>query len=298
MIIKEVNNSLISHYQNPPIHIKEYYNYCLSLLINLLRTTDSNLNIIFGDLPNTFTNKNKTLKIDIQYEHTIVKKGGRGVINEVYGKTPTDDGEEYLIRIDRYEYYNSLDFVIEYGFPNLKNIETNKIFNDYIKKILVVEPLYSPPNIINKKRDGSFTIFTNNGSQRRDFIMGEFYKIDENYINVSNCFSNDCLMNQYSKSKIMINVHQTDHHHTFEGLRVLPALSQGVLIISEDVPLKESIPYSNFIIWSKYDDLPKTLNEVQKNYNFYFNKIFNKDLLKILNYVDYQNKYQISKILI
>ena len=78
--------------------------------------------------------------------------------------------------------------------------------------------------------------------------------------------------------RILVNVHQTDHHHTFEELRVLPALCNGVLIISEEVPLKEEIPYSESIIWSSYDRLPETIEKVKENYDYYYKKIFTEKL--------------------
>ena len=77
------------------------------------------------------------------------------------------------------------------------------------------------------------------------------------------------LKNQLDNFKILLNIHQIDDHKSFEELRVLPALSTGILIISEDVPYKESIPYNNHIIWSSYDDLEKTLDKVLNNYNYY-----------------------------
>ena len=99
----------------------------------------------------------------------------------------------------------------------------------------------------------------------------------------TNCFDKKCLLELYQKNKILINVHQTDHHHTFEELRVLPALLNGVIIISEDVPLKDKIPYNEFIIWSDYDKIVDKVKEVYENYEFYYNKIFvNSNLSEIL----------------
>jgi hypothetical protein len=89
-------------------------------------------------------------------------------------------------------------------------------------------------------------------------------------------FEKSELQTLYDKTKILINVHQTDHHHTFEELRVLPALSRGVLVVSEDVPLKDHIPYNEFIIWSTYEDLVDKVIEVEKNYDFFYKKIFTK----------------------
>ena len=88
----------------------------------------------------------------------------------------------------------------------------------------------------------------------------------------------------------MVNVHQTDHHHTFEELRVLPALLNCVIIISEDVPLKESIPYGEYIIWCTYDEIPAKTLEVINNYTYYFDKLFtNGNIDVILNNINTNN---------
>lgn len=69
-----------------------------------------------------------------------------------------------------------------------------------------------------------------------------------------------------------IQINQTDFHHTLEELRVLPALMTGILIVSEDVPYKDVIPYNKHIVWSSYDDLPRTINDVLNNYEVYRDK--------------------------
>lgn len=295
MGIRKINNSLIIFKDEPSIHIREYYNYCLSLIIAVLERHNPRLNVIFGNLPYVPKNENKIIRIDIQCEHTLVKEGGRGVQKKIFGNIPTDEGGKYLIRVDNFDYYNSLDFVIEYGFPNFKNITSSCEFKEYAKKILVIEPLIYPIDWSPNNRDGSFSILSYN--ERRYHMIKEFSHIDSNFLNVINCFSKDCLTELYKKYRIMMNIHQTEHHHTFEELRVLPALSQGVLIISEDVPLKESIPYHEYIIWSKYNDLPKTLLKVMNDYNNYSNMVFNKELKKTLENIIFKNKTEIEKIM-
>jgi len=128
------------------------------------------------------------------------------------------------------------------------------------------------------------TLFDAKGNQRRVNILNKLKELEVNNKTITDCFSNKCLLNTYNKAKILINVHQTEHHHTFEELRVLPALLNGVIIISEDVPLKEKIPYSDFIIWCDYDKICEKTLEVSENYEKYYNEIFTNHKLKtILN---------------
>jgi hypothetical protein len=91
------------------------------------------------------------------------------------------------------------------------------------------------------------------------------------------------LQNILKNTKILINIHQTPHHHTCEELRILPALECGVIVISERSPLNELIPYNNLIIWADYDDIIEKTKEVKENYDFFHNKIFSKENMTLLS---------------
>jgi len=284
MIIEEkINNCNICYSANYPIHIKEYYNYCVKLLKQVLRNIDSPLNILMGgkidwrpksDIP--------ILKIDVQCEHTLVKEGGRGVGRKIFGKVKTNEEKNYLVRIDQFEYLNSLNFIIEYSLPNIFNIKESGLFDNYLKKIIYIAPSIYDSCFDKDYKTETITLFTSNESKRRSDFYHKMTLNHTNCINVDDCYSEHDLKNRYKKTRIMVNVHQTDHHHTFEELRVLPALCNGVIVISESVPLKELIPYNKSIIWSDYENLAKTTMEVQKNYNDYYKDIFNDELYYLL----------------
>jgi len=57
--------------------VNDYYQYIVSILKYVLDNNDLSINIILGNNESEFNNKNKTIKIDINYEHTLVKEGGR-----------------------------------------------------------------------------------------------------------------------------------------------------------------------------------------------------------------------------
>jgi len=289
MIVEKINNSFLYYTDSQVIHTREYYNYIIGLIKTWLTTTNKEFNIIFGNYNFNFKNNNKTLKIDIQCEHTLVKEGGRSVDDIIYGTVKNSDGH-YLVRIYKFPYLNSLDCVIEYSLPNIANIESCGKFQDYLSKVI-----YIPPMIYTPKFDGDkskvITLFSSKSNWRRTNILQQMVNLGINNDTFSDCFSKECLLELYKQTKIMVNVHQTDHHHTFEELRVLPALLNGVIIISEDVPLKEKIPYSEFIVWAYYDDIPNKTLDVINNYDFYYTNIFNNPkLLDVLN--DMNNKNQ------
>ena len=273
----EVGNSIICFKSEPDIHTKEYHNYCLQLLINVVKKINPSLNILFGDFQISIKNSNKTIRMDFQPEHTLVKLGGRSVDEIVWGNVSTkNSNEKYLVRIPNYGYYSALDATLEYSLPNLVNIGTsiNKDFSNYLKKARYIAPvIYEDVNFEDTGKKETITMFSSNPSPRRASFSSR-----ANVVNIKDAFSKEELRVVYYNSRILVNVHQTDHHHTFEELRVLPALCNGVLIISEEVPLKEEIPYSESIIWSSYDRLPETIEKVKENYDYYYKKIFTEKL--------------------
>jgi hypothetical protein len=95
----------------------------------------------------------------------------------------------------------------------------------------------------------------------------------------------------------LINIHRSDDENTFEELRVLPALMNKVLVISEISPLTELIPYNPLIIWATYENIVEKTKEVLENYEEYFNKIFTRENINVLNDLNNVNKMNISKML-
>ncbi len=262
------------------IHISEYNYYCRDLLRQALRHRKSDhhpVNVNFGPSKVNFDNSLRTINIDTQIEHTLVIPGTTSLGKQpkvMIGNIPIEESQEkYLIRLDQYDYYKNLDGIIEYSAPNICNIQSidDEDLKLYASKCKLVAPLLYQENFNDNNREGIFTI----GSlspRRQDFLQSTGIE------NISNIFSKQDLINFYSKKRILVNIHQTNHHRTFEELRVLPALSQGLIVISEDVPLKEEIPYHESIIWANFNDMKEVISDTSKNYNNLRKKIFTEEL--------------------
>jgi hypothetical protein len=96
-----------------------------------------NINIILCNNFN-FNNSNKTIKIDINYEHTLVKKEGRDIpLGTPFGKVK-DNNNPYLVRICNYPILNNADIIIDYSNPNIYNVSTCELFNEFTKKHLYI----------------------------------------------------------------------------------------------------------------------------------------------------------------
>jgi len=199
-----------------------------------------------------------------------------------------------LVRIDKFDHYRTLDGVIEYSLPNIINMQTcsDERILEYSKKCRYIAPLiYDTDRLENNKRSGVFTLFTLGSSPRRDL----FHK-STGIENISGVFSSSKLSDLYYNKAIMVNIHQTEHHHTFEELRVLPALSQGVVIVAEESPLKQHIPYSDSIMWSSLENMSDVIRDVESNYQSYREKLFTNKLSKTLQKLRQNNAANISKL--
>jgi hypothetical protein len=286
------------YYDNMGI-INDYYQMIVDIIKKIIDNNEvSNLNITLCNSDYNFKNNQKTIKISINYEHTLVKIGGRSVSqNTPIGNIYDDNGNKYLVRIDRFNELNGSDIVIDYSIPNIYNVKNSNFFNDFSKKHIYISPTIYNLNLIKENRNiTTLTTFINTKEERRANLINRINDARISHININNCFEKNDIQKLYNNTKIIINVHQTEHHHTFEELRALPALECGIIIISEISPLSNLIPYSDFIIWVGYNDIIEKTKEIINNYDYYHDLIFSKDKvnqlleLKNKNYCNLQEK--------
>jgi hypothetical protein len=281
--IEYVNGSAIAYDTDHMVYVRHYYLYCLELLKQALGKSPVAVNLMLGDCKPRFANSNKTYRVALQYEHTLVKQGGRNADGAIIGNVMAADGTPYLVRIENYGFFSWQDFVIEYSMPNLVNIERYGKLQSYLEKCACISPVlyaYDQQAITRAARSRQVvTTFNNENEPRRKRLLDDMRARGLNCVNERGRFSSEEISELYTDTRVLVNIHQTPHHHTFEELRVLPALLCGCVVVSEDVPLKEAIPYSEFIIWADYDSIAEKVKEVSDNYAQYFDQIFSGNAL-------------------
>ena len=291
MVVYKVNNSYIYCLDNYGI-IDGYCQYVIKLLQEiLLKRPEISVNIVFlnDDATHEISN-NKIIKINFNYEHTLVKQGGRCHYNSPSGVITSDDNNHYLVRIDRYDELLNSDIIIDYSIPNIHNVKSSNLFQKFADKhIYIASSIYNNTYFCKENRNiSSLTTFINTNEPRRFKLLENMNKQKIEHININNCFEPDELEKLYKNTKILINIHQTEHHHTFEELRVLPALQCGVIVICESSPLNHLIPYNDYIIWCDYDNILDKLQDVINNYDHYYDLIFKTK--KYINLHELHNK--------
>uniref|UniRef100_A0A6C0EV20 Glycosyl transferase family 1 domain-containing protein n=1 Tax=viral metagenome TaxID=1070528 RepID=A0A6C0EV20_9ZZZZ len=294
-----INKSCI-YFINQYNSINDYYQYIVILIKKILENNEVTININFSNENYTFPNNNKTIRINFNYEHTLVKINGRGAEGSPAGNIKdANDNSNYLVRIDRYNELNNADIIIDYSNPNIYNVSESRLFDIFAKKMIYIAPsLYELYFIKENRTINTLTTFINIHEPRRLALLEKTRQYKIAHTNINNCFEKNDLQRLYKNTKILINIHQTDHHHTFEELRVLPALECGVIVISEHSPLSQLVPYSDFVIWENYDTILDKVNEVLTNYDYFYDLIFNKDTFKKLEEIRNQNYETLSAVLL
>ena len=311
-MIYNVNNSYL-YYENNFEIINDYHQMIVDLIKKILNNNKNiKINVTLCKNNYNFNNENKTIKININWEHTIVKQGGRSVQNNTpFGaikyhndnNNDINDDNNYLIRIDRYNELNDADIVIDYSLPNIHNVMTNDIFKSFSNKhIIIYSSIYEPYFFKENRNIPILTTFINTNEHRRAVLLKNMNDVltknGFQFLNVNNCFIKNDLQHLYKNTKILINIHQTEHHHTFEELRVLPALQCGVIVISENSPLSELVPYNDYIIWTSYDKILEKTIEIINNYDYFHDLIFVKDKNKKLDQFNDVNYNTLEKQII
>ena len=289
----QIGNSCIYYSTIENSCISDYIRYIIDIISYVITSNQLAINIILGDADINFNNNNRILTINYNIEHTLVLKGGRGIptICQVGTIETLDHSSHYMVRLDSSDMYEICDIIIDYSIPNITNICSCSQYKHYTKKIIYIAPaIYDSYYVDTSNRNiNVLTTFINVEESRRKLLLETMDSMCIRHTNVNNCFEKDALRLLLCQTKIIINIHQTEHHHTFEELRVLPALLCGIIVIAEDSPLKETIPYHKMIIWTSYQNIINTIKEVENNYDAYHSKLFNANNIAIFNTLQEHN---------
>lgn len=223
--------------------------------------------------------------IGLQVEHTLVRPGGRGIASTVEGDTSWH-GEQLWVSITHAHRLAPCHVILDYSWPNLvhcaASINSDKVIP--VQRMRYFPPLFCdllPQQTAQEAKQRRpcrmATTFINPNEPRRAKFLLDLAKADEQEKKDSYNRSNLDPVTElafYESLQVLVNVHQTDHHLTLEEIRVLPALLKGTVIVSEDVPLRQSVPYHEFIVWGSYNDLPLLAAKVSRDYDHWHESLF------------------------
>lgn len=214
-----------------------------------------------------------------QVEHAIVLCSGDCPQKHCIIPGPTHDSC-YRLQYEPEYGLAKYDIIIEYSLPNIHILEQT---NDYSRSILP-KILYIPPMSFTQMVNVPLThrtidclalynTITYPPGSRRAAILDTLRTAEINVTVFSNKNTVQEVEDTFRQSKIVLNTHQKATHLTLEEFRVLPALLQGTIVVSETSAFAHVVPYHEYIIFADTSDLAATIKEVLANYAYYHNLI-------------------------
>lgn len=270
-----VGNGAITWNPRHIAYLRAYHGYCVALFADALTRNGAALHLVFDDYPAAATGQ-PLRRIGFQIEHTLVKPGGGGSAGAPRSNTPLPDASgHYLARVLHLDVLRQCDRVIEYSAANLAHLRAADGFGGYLERVVPLAPLLFDADFSVARRNWPImTLFGDADEGRRGRFLHAARAAGLPIRNRKRCFEPGQLRQAFRQCRILVNVRRSDHHDTLEELRVLPALLCGVVVVSEDVPLRETIPYQRFVVWSRYEDLPATVARVHADYAAWHTRIF------------------------
>ena len=220
--------------------------------------------------------------VDFNVEHNLVLPGGRDAQGARPGICPdrvtSADGTPYLVRLKDAGAFLHSDVVVEYSRPNIEHLARSGHFTPQeLSKLVYIPPLpwtYAPGAAHTRDVRILVTFSSDVGDPRRRQLVAQ---LREQGINVTWATglppSSAAMRALLDRTRILLNVHQTPHHHTLEEFRLLPALSRGVVVVSEAVPLREAVPYGDQLLFAPYEQLVESVRAADRDYDQIFERI-------------------------
>ncbi|HEX6833334.1 MAG TPA: hypothetical protein VF132_07360 [Rudaea sp.] len=279
-----VGPAVLTHNPSHTVYVRAYYRYCVQLFRHALQRQPRALHLVFGGYPEGDCTL-PVRRMQFQIEHTIVKPGGGDSEGAPVSATPLPHGEgRYLARLLHRPILAAADLVIDYSRANLLHLRGAGGFDDVLAHTSVIAPLLHEPWFARDGRDRAcLTLFSDAREGRRARFLATARARGLPIRNLKRCFDSDALQAHYRRTRVLVNMRRSDHHDTIEELRILPALQSGVIVVSEDAPLRDALPYARFIVWAPYDALAETAAEILRDYERWHARVFgDPELPKIL----------------
>ena len=270
------NAQLVCNSQHDEV-VREYYLYVVQLYSDVLGAFGLSADIVFGAYPVKQKRHRRLFRVLFQVEHILVRPGGRGVAGARSSALPVlgHPEEHYLVRLQEAERLAQADAIVEYSQPNLQHLRGSGHWPELASRMHYIAPLIYPLVAAQTKEGREFavvTLFGNPDEPRRKALLEALIQWNPVCRNIRGRFSD--VREVYRNTRILVNIRQTEHHHTLEELRVLPALLSGVVVVCEDVPLRELVPYHPFIVWAPVGAVVDTVRYVHDNYDAFYQQIF------------------------
>jgi hypothetical protein len=252
-----------------------YEEYILSLKKFIEKNYKNiNINILFYDIESF--DINLIYKLDLLKYNKIFYTGDLNILNEIIKLTNNNYKKIYFINIEQMSHPSYYLFIrnINKNINIIDYSEENIPFYKFIyDNIFLFPPYYDYNNTVCEKTIDIMSIINND--YRRNIINSIIFNEKYKLLFIDNCYG-ECRDDFFSKTKIYINIHCSDNHHTMELIRIVNLIMNKVIVITNNSIFSDILYIKDYIIiCNNKNDFSILIDEVLNNYDLYFNKIFN-----------------------
>lgn len=176
-----------------------------------------------------------------------------------------------------YNFLNNSIINIDYSINNIVKLHQKKISSYFLPFYSL--NLFKYQNNIKKDID---ILFLGNINQRRKNFLNKLNGLNIKIIN--NIFFNDTL-ELFARSKILLNIHYYEGNSILEVTRIIPALENNCIIVSEisnDIYYNKI--YNDIIYLTDYNNILNDITNILCNYKMYFDQLNKKNITNQINY--------------
>ena len=263
-----------------PIHLRLYFDYVTRGIVQaIVDHSPKGPDIYLGFAKHSLHVPARAQFILIQHEQTHVSPLGSSDKEELASYQSDPAMEEVIDGVRLHgtpDAFERADHIIDYSIANQNNILGSSLKALYSRKSYYIAPLIGASGVtrIPRKACKVVTMFGQPEQGRRGKILRV---LRQSGIEVTNIRNFDDYSAAFEDSAVLVNLAQKSYLQTPEELRILPALLQGLLVITEDNPFLDQLPYRDFVISALVPDLPKTIMEVTDNYRRVWERTFLSD---------------------
>jgi hypothetical protein len=270
-----------------PAHLSEYYDFVAAGVASALLSgrAKSRLKIYLGFSKHISRLPARGIRVLIQHEQTIVVGEPDFAIEKESDFHWSKQGSKWVRLHGPLESFEDADWIVEYSAANNANVLDSDFAHLYSEKALYIAPLLGSSRQYPIPRDVAEvnTMFGSPDAGRRAAFLE---RAAEQGIEVTNLKGFQTIEQALGSTAVLVNIRQKEYFQTFEELRVLPALLQSVVVITEDAPYLDCVPYHEHIVRSSSENIAEALQWVIHNYQAAYEECFGHsglgDMLELL----------------
>jgi len=261
--------------QRVPVHISEYYDFIAAGVVSALLSAGPKprRRIYLGFSKHMSNLPAAGSKVLIQHEHTIVVGQPDFSVEKETEFHWSKRGSKWVRLQGPLQGFTDASWIVEYSAANRANLLDSDFAPFYAEKVLYVAPLLGKFRQDSLPRDVA-TVNTMFGSPDKGRRAAFLERAAEQGIKVGNLRGFPTIQQALESTAVLVNIRQKEYFQTLEELRVLPALLEGVLVVTEDSPYLDSVPYFEHVIRSSSSDIMETLKRAASRYEKSHNECF------------------------